>query len=495
MFNLDVARVLDQFAYNPDAKLLFHSGFFIFLFIGFVAVYRILLPHQRARILWTTCFSLYFYYKCAGWFWLLHILLVVVDFNLARWMEAMPTKRKKQLLLLISLVVNLGILGFFKYFNFFVENFQELSTAIGIPLDFVHLNIILPVGLSFYVFHNLSYIVDIYRKKIEPCRDIVVFGLFVTFFPQLVAGPIGRASFLLPQLSKRMVATTHQVKQGIVLITMGLFRKVMIGDTTGRYVDHIFEHLEVYNSVEIICAIVLFAVQIYADFSGYSLIARGTSKLFGVELMKNFEQPYLSRNITEFWRRWHISLSSWLRDYLYISLGGNRKGAVRTYVNLMLTMLLGGLWHGASWNFVVWGGLHGLYLVIHKLFTGDRRIAAENKWPFGIKDWMNVIFTNVLVLFAWIFFRSTSWETTRILFSRIWHWESSEYSLWFIGTTLTYLLLTLALDLFAYASGKHTYLLRIKSAPLRHGIMAATLIFTLFYLFQSNPMPFIYFKF
>ncbi|MCB0397204.1 MAG: MBOAT family protein [Flavobacteriales bacterium] len=471
------------------------NSFIFFIFLGVALPVYYALRSTQSRNIFLLLASYFFY---GYWDWRFCSLLAfttIVDYFIGDQIFKTDDAGKRKRLLIVSLVVNLGILGFFKYFNFFVENFQELSTAIGIPLDFVHLNIILPVGLSFYVFHNLSYIVDIYRKKIEPCRDIVVFGLFVTFFPQLVAGPIGRASFLLPQLSKRMVATTHQVKQGIVLITMGLFRKVMIGDTTGRYVDHIFEHLEVYNSVEIICAIVLFAVQIYADFSGYSLIARGTSKLFGVELMKNFEQPYLSRNITEFWRRWHISLSSWLRDYLYISLGGNRKGAVRTYVNLMLTMLLGGLWHGASWNFVVWGGLHGLYLVIHKLFTGDRRIAAENKWPFGIKDWMNVIFTNVLVLFAWIFFRSTSWETTRILFSRIWHWESSEYSLWFIGTTLTYLLLTLALDLFAYASGKHTYLLRIKSAPLRHGIMAATLIFTLFYLFQSNPMPFIYFKF
>ncbi|MCB0429227.1 MAG: MBOAT family protein, partial [Flavobacteriales bacterium] len=264
---------------------------------------------------------------------------------------------------------------------------------------------------------------------------------------------------------------------------------------TGRFVDHIFENMEAYKGIELLSALVLFSIQIYADFSGYTMVARGTSKLFGVELMKNFEQPYLSRNITEFWRRWHISLSSWLRDYLYISLGGNRKGQTRTYVNLMLTMLLGGLWHGASWNFVIWGGLHGVYLAVHKMYSQGRYIQAENVWPVSFRSVFNIVGTYVLVLFTWLFFRSTSWETTRIFFAKMWHWETSEYTGWFVLTTLTYLVLIVAMDLVLYATRKETELARIMAVPLRYGVMAGTFLFTMMYLYQSKPMPFIYFKF
>jgi D-alanyl-lipoteichoic acid acyltransferase DltB (MBOAT superfamily) len=351
------------------------------------------------------------------------------------------------------------------------------------------------VGISFYTFQTLSYTIDIYRKRIEPTNNFIDFALFVAFFPQLVAGPIERASALLPQLSKKLAPTRHQIEQGIVLIVVGLFRKVIIGDTAGRFSDHIFGNLEAYKSIELICALLLFSIQIYADFSGYSHIARGTAKLLGVELMKNFEQPYLSRNITEFWRRWHISLSSWLKDYLYISLGGNRISMSRTYINLMITMLLGGLWHGASWNFVIWGGLHGIYLAAHKLIIGKRKVNSQNLKSFSLKNIFHIVITFVLVLFTWLFFRSTSWDSTLLFFSKIFNWESSEYAGLFITIVISYMLLTMLFDLFEYFTKRHTFILQIKSRGIQIGLLGGMLLVTFMYMFQADPLPFIYFQF
>jgi alginate O-acetyltransferase complex protein AlgI len=474
--------------------MIFNSFIFL-IFLGIVLPIFYWLPTKKSKNLFLVIASYFFY---GYWDWRFCTLLAFTtftDFYIGKQIASLSDDKKRKLWLIISLVINLGILGFFKYFNFFVDNIHAVSTQLGFGLDFLHLNIILPVGLSFYIFHNLSYITDIYRRKIQPSDDIIDFGLFVTFFPQLVAGPIGRADALLPQLTKFLKPTKEQIKEGIVLIIYGLFRKVMIGDTTGRYVDHIFENMGEYKAFEIICALILFSIQIYADFSGYTHIARGTSKLFGVELMKNFEQPYLSRNITEFWRRWHISLSSWLRDYLYISLGGNRNGKLRTYINLFITMLLGGLWHGASWNFVIWGALHGLYLAIHKMMTKDGPTLTKNLKRFTFKDIVNILFTNALVIFTWLFFRSTSWDTTTIFFSKMANWESSEYTLWFAIVTLIFVVLTVIIDLLEYLTGKHTYLLRIKPTSVLLGLLTGLLVFTLFYLYQSKPMPFIYFKF
>ena len=361
----------------------------------------------------------------------------------------------------------------------------------GGNVDSLHLNIILPVGISFYTFQTLSYTFDIYRKKLEPTDSIIDFALFVAFFPQLVAGPIERAKDLLPQLYHKLSPTREQLKEGATLVVLGLFRKVMIGDTAGRIVDHIFSNLHLYKSIEIIAAILLFGIQIYADFSGYSKIARGTAKLLGVELMINFEQPYLSRNITEFWRRWHISLSSWLKDYLYITLGGNRKGEARTYVNLMITMLLGGLWHGASWNFVIWGGLHGIYLAAHKFFVKGK---TEYDPITRLKDIPKVMLTYSLVAFTWLFFRATSWESTKLIFSSIFNWQSSEYSHIFIQILVSYFVLNFAIDIIENRFG-HTFVLRFKSTSVRLGILLSLFIVTLVYIFQAKPLPFIYFQF
>lgn len=474
--------------------MLFNS-FIFFLFLGIVLPVFYLLKTKSSRNLFLLIVSYVFY---GYWDWRFCSLLLattILDFYIGKSINSALDDKKRKILLRISLFINLGILGFFKYFNFFADSLYQVGKKVGVNVDSLHLNILLPIGLSFYIFHNISYIVDIYHKKIKPTANLVDFGLFVAFFPQLVAGPIGRASKLMPQFEKKLGASKNQIKEGIVLMIGGLFRKVIIGDTTGRFVDQIFSEPEAYKSVEICCVLILFAIQIYADFSGYSHIARGCSKLFGVELMKNFEQPYLSRNITEFWRRWHISLSTWLRDYLYIPLGGNRNGKIKTYINLFITMLLGGLWHGASWNFVIWGALHGVYLAIHKLMTNENQPSSPKILSLTIKDIISILFTNILVLFAWLFFRSTNWETTTVLLSKIFNWESSEYTFWFIKTTGCFVLITLLIDILEYKSGKHTYMLDIKPVAFRLGLMISILVLTLCYMYQTKPAPFMYFQF
>jgi D-alanyl-lipoteichoic acid acyltransferase DltB (MBOAT superfamily) len=441
----------------------------------------------------------YFFYGYWDWrFTGLLAISTIADFLIGKKLFNTVNQNNRKWLLFLSMFINLGILAFFKYFGFFVESFDAIVSSFGLKLDYLHLNIILPVGISFYTFQTMSYTIDIYRKKLEPTNNFINFAVFVAFFPQLVAGPIERAKNLLPQIAAIPKPTKQQIQQGISLIVTGLFTKVMIGDTAGRFVDHIFANPEIYKSFELISALILFSIQIYADFSGYSSIARGVAKLLGIELMKNFEQPYLSSNITEFWRRWHISLSSWLKDYLYISLGGNRKGPNRTYINLMLTMLLGGLWHGASWNFVIWGGLHGVYLAVHKLMLGNKKPQVEYKFNglLGLtKHSFKVLSTFILVLITWLFFRARDFETTKIFISKIIHWESSEFAMRFFYITLTYLIVMLFLDIIMYKTKKHAYTLLIKNKAVEYGILSATFFVTLLYMFQSDPLPFVYFQF
>ena len=474
--------------------MLFNSFiFFIFLLIVLPIFY--LLPSKKYKNFFLVISSYTFY---GYWDWRFCVLLFIstlIDYFVGRKIFTLNNPQIRKKILFISLISNLGILFTFKYFNFFISSFESLTKTFGGNLDFLHLNIILPVGISFYTFQTLSYTIDIYRKKIEPTSNFIDFALFVSFFPQLVAGPIERAKSLLPQLSKKMSPTRQQIKTGITLIVIGLFKKVMIGDTCGKFVDHIFGNIDLYQSIELLSALILFSIQIYADFSGYSSIARGTAKLLGIDLIRNFNQPYLSRNITEFWRRWHISLSMWLKDYLYITLGGNKKGTSRTYINLYITMLLGGLWHGASWNFVVWGGLHGFYLSLHKLFLGNNKINNSNIIKVTIKDIVNIFSTYILVLFTWLFFRSTSWESTVQFINKIIYWESSEYYFLFISIVFTYLFITILIDIFEYRTNSHSFILKINSNAIISGILLGLFLITFMYMLQSNSMPFLYFQF
>ena len=421
--------------------MLFNSLVF-FVFLGIVLPIFYGIGRSKGRAFWLLFCSYFFY---SYWDWRFSGLLMfstLIDFWVGKRLYKAKGEKYKKRWLLLSLGSNLGVLAFFKYFNFFTDSFQQLFSGLGFQVDFLHLSILLPIGISFYTFQTLSYTIDIYRGRLKPTKSLLEFALFVSFFPQLVAGPIERATHLLPQLKKLGLPNKTQVEKGIVLIVIGLFKKVMIGDTAGRYVDHIFNDLAAYPSIEVLSALLLFAVQIYADFSGYSHIARGVAKLLGIELMKNFEQPYFSQNITEFWRRWHISLSTWLRDYLYISLGGNREGQARTYMNLGITMLLGGLWHGASWNFVIWGGLHGVYLMIHKVLLGNSKLTNQPyhfRWATFPSYLLKVLGTFSLVSFTWLFFRASTLEQTMGFFHKMIHWEASSFAFQYMGIVLTFL--------------------------------------------------------
>jgi D-alanyl-lipoteichoic acid acyltransferase DltB (MBOAT superfamily) len=349
----------------------------------------------------------YVFYGAWDWRFLgLLLLSTVVDYTIGRQMEATDVERRRKLLLGISIAVNLSILGFFKYADFFIDSAQDLLGSAGLEANDATLRFILPVGISFYTFQTMSYSFDVFRRRIPACRDPLTFALYVAFFPQLVAGPIERARHLLPQLAAdRRPPDADRVRSALALIVLGLVKKVVLADQVAPYVNDVFADPGQAGSVALVVAVVGFALQIYGDFGGYTDIARGSARLLSVDLIHNFRQPYLSPDITDFWRRWHISLSNWLRDYLYIPLGGNRNGRLATDRNLMITMLLGGLWHGAGWTFVIWGGLHGLYLVADKAVRPD---AGDRVPRSDVTRLLATLGTFGLVCFAWIFFRSVS---------------------------------------------------------------------------------------
>jgi len=476
--------------------MLFNSYIF-FIFLAVVLPIYYLLPKNLKKI--HLVLASYLFYGYWDWrFCLLLAFSTVLDYFVGLIIFETKDEKKRKFFFTLSICINLAFLGFFKYFNFFIDSFKDLAGGFGQNLDFLHLNVVLPIGISFYTFQSMSYAIDIYRRKLNPTRSFVDYSLFVCFFPQLVAGPIQRATDLLPQIIDLKKPTRLQIEQGIVLIITGLFKKVMIGDTTGRIVDQIFGNQTLYSSGELLMALVLFSIQIYADFSGYSSIARGTSKLLGVELIKNFNQPYLSANITEFWRRWHISLSTWLRDYLYISLGGNRKGNVRTYVNLFITMLLGGLWHGANWTFLVWGALHGIYLAIHKSMTEKEKISDHfiyKNIPNTIIYGFKILGTYLLVLFAWLFFRVRNFSEATYFLTKMIHWESGEYFPRLAGIAGSFMALILIYDGLEYYTKSHTFLLRLRPKAAVVGILTVLFVVVMFYIFQAEPLPFIYFQF
>lgn len=391
--------------------MLFNSLDFAIFFPIVFALYWLVARNLTLRNVLILVASYTFY---GWWDWRFLFLIAVstiVDFYVGKQMHKVEDKGKRKQLLLVSLFVNLGFLVYFKYTNFFIESFVDSFRLFGNELEVSTLNIILPVGISFYTFQTLSYTIDIYRKQLKPTHDILAFSAFVSFFPQLVAGPIERASHLLPQFYKTYKFNYKLVKSGLLLIAFGLFKKMVIADRAALYVNEVYNNVDDYGGVGYIYATVLFAFQIYCDFSGYSDIAIGLGRTMGFDLMKNFDSPYISKSLTEFWRRWHISLSTWFRDYLYIPLGGNKKGKIRTYANIFIVFVVSGLWHGAAMTFLIWGAIHGIILMIEKgtftirkkLFNklGLQKSNLSNHLFFGF-----IIFT--IVCFAWVFFRANS---------------------------------------------------------------------------------------
>jgi D-alanyl-lipoteichoic acid acyltransferase DltB (MBOAT superfamily) len=380
--------------------MLFNSIDFLVFFIAFAVMFFLMKPKFRWVLLLAASYFFYMYWK---WEYIFLIIFSTgVDYYCGRKMSSVETKAERKPFLLLSLMVNLSLLFSFKYLDFFVFNVNEI-----IGTEYESFNLILPMGISFYTFQTMAYSIDIYQGRIKAENHLGKFALYVSFFPQLVAGPIERAEKLLPQLQHNLNQLRYNnVVSGLTQVTIGFFKKVVIADLIAIYVTSIYSSYELNTGFTLLFATYLFAIQIYCDFSGYTDIAIGCARILGYDLMENFRMPYFSTSITEFWRRWHISLSTWLRDYLYIPLGGNRKGKIFTYRNLMLTMLLGGLWHGAAWNFIIWGALHGLYLTVERL-TNFKDFIAKKSWFFKL---ISGVITFHLVCLAWIFFRAESFE-------------------------------------------------------------------------------------
>jgi len=475
--------------------MLFNSlEFFIFLPVVLAVYFFLSLRGQNA---WLLVASYVFY---GSWDWRFLGLILVstgVDYVVGLKLRDAINPGHRKRLLAVSMITNLGILGVFKYYGFFVGSLAVLLEKFGFQAHFTVLQIVLPVGISFYTFQTMSYTIDVYRRRIKPTGDLLTFALYVAYFPQLVAGPIERAHHLLPILVARRQIRWLDIAVGFELILLGFFKKVAVADTLAPIVDARFLNPDQASGLDLLVTSYLFAFQIYGDFSGYSDIARGTSRLFGVDLMRNFNQPYLSQSITEFWRRWHISLSSWLRDYLYISLGGNREGLKRTYVNLMITMLLGGLWHGASWNFVIWGGLHGVYLAAHKAILSIsgpmKRASGSNPVSVLIK----IFLTFNLVCLTWIFFRAPDLSTSIEIVSRIMTWEGATDAIprRVPGERIYILVSTLLLiDVWQYKRKDHAFMVSWHWIPRALGY-AALIILTLTLGNITDEVPFIYFQF
>ncbi|MDM1046104.1 MBOAT family protein [Myroides sp. 1354] len=463
LFNIEMPSVtlddvIQWFTFNPKEPLLFNSALFLGMFIVFYFIYIGLRKTFHARLLYVVVFSLFFYYKSSGLYLFILIGSSLMDYTFANTIHHSTNEAKKRFLLTLSVVLNLGLLGYFKYTNFFLDGFNFFADT-KFHLD----DLILPVGISFYTFQSISYIIEIYRKEIEPTKSFLDYLFFISFFPQLVAGPIVRAKDFIPQIYSNLLVTRDQVNEGMLLIIGGVLKKAVISDYISiNFVDRVFDAPNSYTAFENLMASYGYAIQIYCDFSGYSDMAIGIALLLGYRLPMNFNVPYQSTSITEFWRRWHISLSTWLKDFLYISVGGNRKGTFGGYFfpglffvgiigwgiysynasiypliigilsfvvflltialsktkqkslftnfNLLTTMLLGGLWHGASLRFIVWGALHGIALAVHKLvmelFPRKKDKPASFIWRV-----ISIILTFHFVAFCWIFFRANSFET------------------------------------------------------------------------------------
>ncbi len=388
--------------------MLFNSLEFLIYFPIVVALYFAIAPRYRWILL---LLASYYFYMCWNYKYIILIITsTIIDYIAGIHISREKIRWKRKAYLVLSLLTNLGLLFSFKYFNFFGDSLNFIFDKINVMQHLPELNVLLPVGISFYTFQTLSYTIDVYKGVKEPERHIGKFALYVAFFPQLVAGPIERSTRLLPQMHQHFKFDYERVKNGILQMCWGFFKKVVIADRLAEYVNMVYNNSSDYGGTHYIIATVFFAFQIYCDFSGYSDIAIGSASILGYDLMRNFKRPYLAQNIREFWQRWHISLSTWFRDYLYIPLGGNRVLKWRWYYNLFITFLISGLWHGANWTFVVWGGLHGFYLVF-AIWTANIR-KRMNKLVFGenvfLHNFFQVIITIILAWFAWIFFRANT---------------------------------------------------------------------------------------
>lgn len=428
-----LSKIGEFISYDASSPLLFSSGTFWALFLLFMPLYALFRRRMGQMLIFVVAFSLYFYYKCSGMFVVLLGATSVADWILSRAMvRPGRTVAYRRCCVAISLSLSLGILGYFKYANFFLWNLNALVSG-----NFQPLELVLPVGISFYTFQSVSYIIDVYKGRVNPTRTWLEYAFFLSFFPALVAGPIVRADYFLPQIRKCHHATRSEIYMGLWLIILGVVKKAVIADYIAQYNDLIFQTPGGYSGFESLMGIIGYTMQIYCDFSGYSDMAIGIALIMGFKLAQNFNFPYKSQNLTEFWRRWHISLSSWLRDYVYIPLGGSRKGRARTYINSFVTMLVGGLWHGAAWKFVFWGAMHGAGLAVHK---ASRPFVSQlpDTWPFRALSWLA---TMSFVAALWVFFRADTWQDSVAVLSSVFTDFSLAHALPFAASRILWLIL------------------------------------------------------
>ena len=487
------SQIEQQLIYHPQAPMIFSSGIFLWLFAAFICIYLLLQRHTTARLLFVTLFSYYFYYKSSGTYFFLLAIVTVSDFFIARFMQGTANKLSRKLLVTLSLCINLGLLCYFKYTNFLGSLWADLTGGHFDPLD-----IFLPVGISFFTFQSLSYTIDVYRRQIVPLNNLLDYAFYVSFFPQLVAGPIVRARDFIPQIRRPLFVSREMFGRAVFLIASGLFKKVVISDYISvNFVDRVFAAPTLYSGLENLMAVYGYALQIYCDFSGYSDMAIGIALLLGFRFNINFDSPYKSASVTEFWHRWHISLSSWLRDYVYISLGGNRRGKFRQYLNLIITMFLGGLWHGAAWNFVFWGMLHGVALAFHKAL---RSILGRDKTyqSHGLRRLLAVFVTFHFACFCWIFFRASSFGVALSVLSQIFvNFHSGLFMQLVTGYSAVFGLMLLGYLLHFLPQRWESWAqqLVIRMPLLLQALLIVAVAFIVIQVKTAGIQPFIYFQF
>jgi alginate O-acetyltransferase complex protein AlgI len=501
-----ITELIQYLKFDPNKPLLFTQGFFWVFFLFVLLGYSLVYKHNKARNAYLLAVSLYFYYKCGGiLIWLL-IFSIVATWLIGLGLASSRKKWKRKSYVALSVCVSICVLLYYKYTYFIIEIWNSVFKTSIKPVDYFalysnqltgsHFNfstIILPVGISFFTFQALSYIIDLYRNQTQPVRSIIDFGFYKSFFPQLVAGPIVRAAGFIPQLYTNYALTSQEVSHALFLILNGLVKKMVVSDFISiNFVDRVFDNPLGYSAYENAMAVYGYALQIYCDFSGYTDIAIGLALLFGFKLPLNFNSPYKASSITDFWRRWHISLSGWLRDYLYIPLGGNRKGTIRAGANLLITMLIGGLWHGANLRFVIWGGIHGVWLIVEKIFFKIFKTTSKFRRAIGL------IITFHVVCFAWIFFRASSFDSAFQMITRIF----SKWDLNLIPSMTVVYWKIFAIIAIAYLI--HWFPSRFKEMyrgwfiriPISIKVIVGVVAIFLIYQFKTSALqPFIYFQF
>jgi len=478
--------------------MLFNSlNFAIFLPIVFLLYWFVTNKHlnlQNALLLVAS----YFFYACWDWrFLFLLIFSTLLDYYTGLKMQDAENQKSKRIWFWLSVIVNLGFLGVFKYYNFFAESFTESLSHFGFQINPYTLRVILPVGISFYTFHGLSYVIDIYKDRIKAERNFVDYAVFVSFFPLLVAGPIERATHLLPQIKKERTFDYTKAVDGLRQILWGLFKKIVIADQCAFYANQIFNNSSDYSGSTLFLGAIFFTFQIYGDFSGYSDVALGTARLFGIELLRNFAFPYFSRDIAEFWRRWHISLSSWFKDYLYIPLGGSKGGTWMKIRNTFIIFIVSGFWHGANWTFIAWGALNALFImpsIIIKTNRNNIDIVAQGKLFPTIKELFQIIMTFCLTVFAWIFFRSENLTSALFYINKM--FSSFHFTLPKIRpyTLFVLMMFFVLVEWFGREQNYAIERLGLKWRPIFRYIIYYFIIFSLFW-FAGKSQQFIYFQF